>query len=236
MTTKDSEFSTTAKANLGAVPYATRSMSQVRLTSSAIVHDVVGLSEIYEGDCNVVEWQRHAPLGLELVAASPLVQRDFEYLARVDADGPPGEYPWHGLEDSLGWSFVRHDIAYLVEVFATLFELSTVGVRIASTSIAPCPRFHIDNVGVRLICAYAGAGTEWLDNAHVDRKRLGHLSGGQCDEESGLIRGPVEQMRSYSVGLLKGEGWEGNKGSGLVHRSPEYAGRRRLVLTLDALV
>jgi len=36
------------------------------------------------------------------------------------------------------------------------------------------------------------------------------------------------------VALMKGEKWPGNKGAGLVHRSPAVAAREpRLLLTLD---
>jgi len=36
------------------------------------------------------------------------------------------------------------------------------------------------------------------------------------------------------IGLLKGESWDGNKGSGLVHRSPQQEGEyKRLYMTID---
>lgn len=76
-----------------------------------------------------------------------------------------------------------------------------------------CPRFHVDHVPARLICTYAGPGSEWLTAPDAVQ---------------------VEQLSTGYVAVLKGERWLGNEGHGLVHRSPAVpAGQRRLMLTLD---
>ena len=70
----------------------------------------------------------------------------------------------------------------------------------------------------------------------VDRSKLGLGNGGKSDEESGIFstKEDIKQLSSGDVALLKGEGWEGNEGAGLVHRSPSLAsGGKRLLLTLD---
>lgn len=95
------------------------------------------------------------------------------------------------------------------------------------------PRFHVDSVTCRLVCTYGAIGTEWLEDAYVDRGKLGGLK----DEQSGLILDPaaISAMPAYAVGLLKGRTWEGNEQHGAVHRSPQVnpALPRRLLLTLD---
>jgi hypothetical protein len=100
-----------------------------------------------------------------------------------------------------------------------------------------CPRFHVDSVTCRLVCTYGGIGTEWLEDAYVDRSKLGRASAGLKDEQSGLILDPdaISAMPAYAVGLLKGRTWEGNEQHGAVHRSPQVhpALPRRLLLTLD---
>jgi hypothetical protein len=56
------------------------------------------------------------------------------------------------------------------------------------------------------------------------------------DDESGLFSNLTEinQLREGEIALLKGEAWAGNKGAGLVHRSPCLeSGESRLLLSLD---
>lgn len=130
------------------------------------------------------------------------------------------------------------DIVELVEMFSDLFECSRVGLRFTTLDRPMCPRFHVDKLGCRLITTYAGVATEWLPHARVDRARLGPASAAMADHESGLYPGEhdIQRLRLGDVALLKGEGWEGNEGRGLVHRSPAVPdGEKRLMLTLDML-
>ncbi|MCL7421228.1 MAG: DUF1826 domain-containing protein [Methylobacter sp.] len=63
-----------------------------------------------------------------------------------------------------------------------------------------CPRFHVDSVTCRLFCTYGGVGTEWLEDAYVDRGKLGRASAGLKDEQSGLILDPdaISAMPAYA--------------------------------------
>jgi hypothetical protein len=125
----------------------------------------------------------------------------------------------------------------LSHAFAELVGASRLGVRLLRLDAPMCPRFHTDFVGVRLLTTYCGPGTEWLDDADVDRSRLGHRSGGEPDERSGLLRPGtvVRQLPEGAVGLLKGEAWPGNAAHGVVHRSPAVRGHKRIVFSLDVL-
>ena len=44
----------------------------------------------------------------------------------------------------------------------------------------------------------------------------------------------MQQLSQGDVALLKGEGWVGNEGKGLIHRSPQLSDQAsRLILTID---
>ena len=131
---------------------------------------------------------------------------------------------------------LRADIQLLSEMFCCLFELKTVGLRLAPLTSAMCPKFHVDRVPCRLITTYCGGGTQWLPHHQVNRDKLGDGSGGLSDKESGLYKSAsaIQTLASGDVALLKGELWEDNEGSGFVHRSPMIeGGQTRVLLSLD---
>jgi hypothetical protein len=96
-----------------------------------------------------------------------------------------------------------------------------------------CRLFHTDKNTLRLLCTYAGAGTQWLPDAAVDRSALGKGSNAAICSNTRAVR----SIRRGDVALLKGDAWPGNAGRGIVHRSPPIAksGQSRLLLTLDLL-
>lgn len=103
-------------------------------------------------------------------------------------------------------------------------------VQLSTIDSRKCPRFHIDNVGVRLLCTYAGAGTEWIPETAVDREHLRTCSADHAPLRSG---GAVEQLARFDVALLKGTAFPGNARFGAVHRSPDVQGAPRIVFTID---
>ncbi|WP_417227777.1 DUF1826 domain-containing protein [Amphritea sp.] len=140
------------------------------------------------------------------------------------------------LPDLESQSAFIDDLALLLDMYACLFELDEVGVRLQVLDRAMCPRFHTDKLGCRLVSTYQGQGTEWLHNSDVDRGKLGSGNMGLNDDESGLISRPacIQQVNSGDIVLLKGDGWYGNDGLGAVHRSPAVSGgEKRLVVTMD---
>lgn len=198
-------------------------------------NETVDLTRIYETDINIciVERQvnesvndfiRHLlkrPTSVSFVENIEFASFNFFGLL-PDAEHLPG-YP----------DFCK-DVARLVGLYCDLFDLKRVGIRLRTLNHAMCPKFHFDSVTCRLICTYGGIGTQWLEDAYIDRRKLGTGSGGLCDEESGLILDPdaVQTMPSYAIGLFKGSHWEGNELHGVVHRSPQI-NSPRLLLTLD---
>ena len=136
-----------------------------------------------------------------------------------------------------GLDLFRADIKGLVQRYVALTDAKRVTMKLESFGGTLCERFHTDSVQLRLICTYAGPGTQWLANEDVDRHRLGLGAGGLSDEMSGLIRpgAAIGGLDRCAVGLMKGDKWPGNRDRGLVHRSPRITGTatRRLLLKIE---
>ena len=91
-----------------------------------------------------------------------------------------------------------------------------------------CPRWHVDRVPIRMLCTYAGPGTEWLENQGVDKRTLSNQE---------LVDSPCQRASLGEVVILKGALWQGNEGLGAIHRSPAITSdeKQRMLLTLDPL-
>lgn len=125
------------------------------------------------------------------------------------------------------------DLMEIAENFFRLSGAKRVGVKLENVTTDNCRLFHVDKLGLRLFTTYRGASTEWLKNENAIRSGLGQ-------GENHLIQKPgcpVEKMCEGWVGLMKGEGYVGNKGNGFIHRSPaiESTKGRRLTLRMDTL-
>lgn len=140
---------------------------------------------------------------------------------------PPGE-----LRDALA-----ADIELLGTLYATLTRRRHLHFELAVVSDASCPKFHSDAIGLRLLCTYAGPGTEWVPGHEAVHPEIG-LLGRSLDAHNAAIVPRASAIRRASAGdviILKGDGWPGHAGRGAVHRSPALApGERRLVLKIDA--
>ncbi|XKE46878.1 DUF1826 domain-containing protein [Halomonas organivorans] len=124
------------------------------------------------------------------------------------------------------------DVVTLAEAMACLFDTQDVGLRLRRLDAPMCPRFHCDNLPVRLVTTYLGPGSEWLPETAVNRAGLGAPTPGKPDivREEAAIR----RLEAGDVALLKGSGWVGNEARGLVHRSPAMGnGQPRLLLSID---
>lgn len=128
------------------------------------------------------------------------------------------------------------DMTGLAERFARLVSeglgVTQVTLRLEALTEVACPRFHVDQTRLRLLCTYRGHGTEWLPPALVDRHAL---AAGMPNDQ---IADPsqVRALEPFWIGLFKGERFPGNAGRGQVHRSPAVADGEppRLLFCLDA--
>lgn len=176
------------------------------------------LTEVLQDGVNLAVWQRQLPVHVAdfaqvlLSLGQPLAE-SLTLELQPDDDAPALRGLAVAYADLQGYEGFICDVRWLVGAYACLLDARRVGLRLRALEGAMCPRFHVDHVPARLICTYAGPGSEWLTAPDAVQ---------------------VEQLSTGDVAVLKGERWLGNKGQGLVHRSPAVpAGQRRLMLTLD---
>lgn len=218
------------------LPTAARSLPERGLHAVSI-STVADLMAIYRESVNLVVLTRQLSAAAQSFITELGSEPDFTCSLQVQAEEPQlGDLPFAQRRDA---DALLDDIKFWVQAFGTLFDSEQLGLRIAQSHSAMCPRFHVDRVPVRLVCAYAGAGMQWLADTDVDRRRLGHAAAGLPDEESGLILAgaTIQQVPAHAVALCKGESWPGLAGRGVVHRSPPVraSAGARLVMTLDLL-
>lgn len=113
---------------------------------------------------------------------------------------------------------MRDDIGTLAQRFAALMEVDEVRVRLEVITSNACKKVHTDYTDVRLICTYAGQGTEYVPHGTDDH-------GGECC---------LKQVPTGWVGLFKGRTFHPDHAPAW-HRSPPIAGtgERRLLLVID---
>lgn len=196
------------------------------------------MEQIFEPRVTICTLRHPIPAPLKQYLATFGPTRISERSTVLDFDEPDfgqllQDFPQHGRTP------LETHLLELADLFATAADCQRVGIRLAITHHPMCPRFHVDRVGLRLLCTLQGPGTEWLEHADVDRRLLGFGSNGIPDACSGLLRpgAQIYAMRAGDIGLFKGELWPGNAGRGAVHRSPSIKtlSPHRIVVTMDEL-
>lgn len=221
--------------------YASRAPSLRPYLPKSFAHDVTiaGLERIFEDAISICIWRRPVEAVIERYLSQLSPDRPVERLLRLDAAVPRLESLYEHLPARPGRDELLNDLFHLVELFSTVCDSSSLGLRFTITRRVLCPRFHTDGVGLRLICTWQGPGTEWLEHASVDRAYLGAGAGGSSDETSGLMLpgAQIYRMRPFEVGLFKGDAYPNNLGRGAVHRSPraDEAAVWRVMATLDQI-
>lgn len=194
------------------------------------------LERIFDVNTSLCLLQRPSDRLLQRYLADHTPLSCHERAQRVLAEGPQLDTVLQDFAQS-GRTCLEKELCFLIELFATLSDSRWVGVRLSISHQQSCPRFHVDKVGLRLICTWQGPGTEWLEHECVDRRFLGFGSQGIPDESSGLLKpgAQIHRMQTFAVGLFKGELWPGNEHRGAVHRSPAVKplSPHRIVVTLD---
>ncbi|MEM6957143.1 MAG: DUF1826 domain-containing protein [Myxococcota bacterium] len=192
-------------------------------------------SEVLRREINVLVIRR--PLAAELAAALDAVANGAEFVhsATLDTHAPNPDELLLSVHDPVARAYLRTDIAMLTRQMGLLLSRRHVHARLSIERDDGCRRFHSDHVSLRMLCTYAGPGTEWCMESDVDRVALARTDL-QIDTCNRLIvpNGP-RHCAPAEVILLKGETFPGNRGRGAIHRSPpvEYAGLSRLVFKVD---
>lgn len=195
--------------------------------------DPLVLTEIFADAVQLVEWRRppQATIGAWLASHAGHLGSGLRQILR-----PGDPVDLSRLPAGPGRDALAADLGLLAEMLGELVAAESIGLRLEVVRQAMCPRLHVDRVGIRMLCTYRGAGTEWVAERDVDRRFLGAGAAGQPDTDSGLLRPGyrIEQIPAFAVALLKGSLWQGNAGRGAVHRSPAVTEAPRILAALDA--
>ncbi|MBK1633488.1 hypothetical protein CKO31_22615 [Thiohalocapsa halophila] len=211
-------------------------------TGVAQTPDAAGLGRIAADGVTLAIWRRPAPpdIDTELARCTPALAQPLRCelataaLARDAAETLATRLAAHGLpaETCPRW---LADMAALAQHYAALVTqhlgAAAITLRLEALADVACPRFHVDQTRLRLLCAYRDPGTHWLPPAAVDRAAL--AAGAPNERIADPAR--VQALAPGWVGLFKGERWPGNADRGQVHRSPPAAegAPPRLLFCLD---
>ena len=128
---------------------------------------------------------------------------------------------------------LMEDVTTLTGLFFKITNAKRIRMIMKIVADDACRKFHTDAYRLRLLCTYAGAGTEWIADQYANRKKL--VGGTNKD----IIKDPgmIQHMEPFEVGILKGEIAGKCIGHGIIHRSPELkcGSEKRFLLRLDPL-
>ncbi len=161
----------------------------------------------------------------------------FEHSATLDARQPDLGPLLEPISNPVAQRFLEQDIAWLSREYGALLGRRHLHGQLAVVAHDGCRKLHVDNVTIRLLCTYAGPGTEWVRNEDVVRSNLARIDVDLETANRSVLR-HADAVRHCNVGdvlLLKGEAFPKNRGFGAVHRSPPIAAGslRRLVFKID---
>ncbi len=169
------------------------------------------LHRVHDPAIGLVLWHRPMRAPLSISVRALLALPPFSEITEGSPDIAVRQM-LHALPGAIGC--LGADLARLVGHFAAVTGQPTLRIRLEHVTDDACRKFHVDAVGLRLLCTYAGLGTEWIDPA-----------------------GSVHRMAPLQVGLFKGAAYPDNAPC-IWHRSPPVAHRppsrrSRLLLCLD---
>lgn len=199
--------------------------------------DRAGLARVLDPAMNLCIWRRSIGTGLVEWLAEVCEHHDFRAQCDLDRSAPDASPLLCALPACPARDALRADIEEVARVYAALMNAPVVLATLARVSHDMCRRFHVDAVGIRALCTYAGPGTQWVPEHAALRGGLGLQGKNLRDTNLAVVPNPGE-VQSLEVGwvaLLKGSAWPGNEHFGAIHRSPPVSatGERRLLLKLD---
>ena len=163
--------------------------------------------------------------------------KGFAHRVRLDASAMDVTPLLRSIPDEADRAFLRDDITDLAHQLAVLLDCRHLDAQLYTQRSDGCRKIHSDNVPLRIMCTYAGPGTDWLPESDLVRE---HLGPSELDAETANRRVIREGSRLQRCGvgdilLLKGDRFPGNLGRGAAHRSPplEADGATRVVLKID---
>ncbi|MGF1615580.1 MAG: DUF1826 domain-containing protein [Gammaproteobacteria bacterium] len=186
---------------------------------------LVDLVAIFEPEVQVCYWPRPCNLQIAryLMTFEPNRTSGFRQVVRSGKPVSPLSMP-----NLPGYDTLTSDLDFLIGVYSELLGCPAVGLRFERLNRAMCPGFHVDRLGIRLICTYHGPGTQWLGDQSIDRHQLRDID---------ITTTAIEEAPTFALVLLKGTLWQGNGHRGAIHRSPTVPAGigHRVLATMDAL-
>ncbi|WP_341911689.1 DUF1826 domain-containing protein [Ferrovibrio terrae] len=200
-------------------------MTQHQATLQALLGPAPAVLEgIHHPGVNLAVWTRSLSPCLQLAATQRIHGGATPLCLYVEPGEAAGRLP-----DLLPSAALAADIAYLAEQFLRISGSPRAHVELEVLHHDACRYFHVDHVGLRLLCSYVGPGTEWLSEDNVNRTALG------TGNNAAVIRDPrrVHRLETGWAGLFRGEAAAPDRA--IVHRSPPIRqnGERRLLLRID---
>ena len=192
---------------------------------------------ILQRDKNVVNIPRVLDPSLKTGLQAFAQRLDFRTKSQLDTYKPDLSSLLRFVPKGPERSFLESDIRYLAQQAGALLKRKHVQSELFIQRSDGCSKIHADNVTLRLICTYAGPGTEWLTEQDLVRQ---HLGPSELDPEMAnrrVIRegGRLRRSSAGDILILKGAAHPGNEDRGAAHRSPPLrsSGIARLVLKID---
>jgi hypothetical protein len=183
---------------------------------AAVSADEAVLLEVLRPQVALALWLRPEPAGWRRMTAPLLAAAPFR-AACEDAPEAAVDSVLAALGQPVPMALAT-DITRLAAMFAAITGRERIRVRLDGVTHDSCRRFHIDAIGLRLLCTYRGEGTQWT------------MCGPDC-------RAP-HQAPACSVALLKGTRHAPPAPAGCLHRSPPVSllpehRRARILLCID---
>lgn len=193
------------------------------------------LTHVAERGVGLTIWERDLPEGLSLMIAHWATDRPEPFDATLDV-ATLDVTPWlSGMEEPLR-AWMARDLRDLASRLALAGNARSLRFFFGPVRDDRCRRFHHDYVQLRLVTTYAGPGTEWAPEAHVDREAMARE---WCcvDDANRSIVAP-ERVRHASAGdvlIFKGAHHRTSAGRGAVHRSPPLGDTTRVILIASVI-
>jgi hypothetical protein len=194
----------------------------------AFVKSAEALDAIHQPHVNLAIWKRTEDPDIRLLA-DELAKSGiaFEATCPLDSLGDALTEALGAVATTRNGRRLIADIQRLAVIFTQHTQAVQLRVSLESVKEKMCPKFHADNVTLRLLCTYVGEGTQWLENSNVNHHA--DCCGGSLVRDVSRIR----QLAPFEVALMKGKQWPGNT-MGIYHRSPEASLHTpRLVVKMD---
>ncbi|MFY8214972.1 MAG: DUF1826 domain-containing protein [Chthoniobacterales bacterium] len=203
--------------------------------------DMGVLQRIVEPSLNLCIWKRRANPAtartIEAILASKFTTRlDLQFpspeeiASRIRATDP-------ALATSLGVMDLATDVASLASLFARLAGTKHPRVRLDRVEDDGCALFHCDSLRLRMLCVYAGPGTQWLENSNVRRDQLGSHGRSIAEANAAIVvdAGAIQSIPNWHVAVFKGRAWDDGDDLSLIHRSApvRHRGEYRIRLCID---